>query len=201
MTTKFSQEKQELLNNLKTYYDKLLFPKKVIKSLNLSGLSTLSSFFEKYSNYIKKIRELYDKLVVLNSWNMFYNSHYLWIKSVSFNIENLKIYANEIFNYINGSETDIYKKMIMAQNNVNSTNLLLFINIQKKNNKYILPGTGHGDIDDHELLITDVVNLLPTCINVDSDNVVGKKVSGLYKNINELDESDIFINVKNENII
>ena len=201
MTTKFSQEKQELLNNLKTYYDKLLFPKKVIKSLNLSGLSTLSSFFEKYSNYIKKIRELYDKLLVLNSWNMFYNSHYLWIKSVSFNIENLKIYANEIFNYINGSETDIYKKMIMAQNNVNSTNLLLFINIQKKNNKYILPGTGHGDIDDHELLITDVVNLLPTCINVDSDNVVGKKVSGLYKNINELDESDIFINVKNENII
>ena len=197
MTTTFSQEKQELLNNLKTYYDKLLFPKKVIKSLNLSGLSTLSSFFEKYSNYIKKIRELYDKLLVLNSWNMFYNSHYLWIKSVYFNIEKLKIYANEIFNYINGSETDIYKKMIMAQNNVNSTNLLLFINIQKKNNKYILPGTGHGDIDDHELLITDVVNLLPKCINVETDHVVGKKVSGLYKNIHELDESDIFITVKN----
>ena len=197
MTTTFSQEKQELLNNLKTYYDKLLFPKKVIKSLNLSGLSTLSSFFEKYSNYIKKIRELYDKLLVLNSWNMFYNSHYLWIKSVYFNIENLKIYVNDIFNYINGNETDIYKKMIMAQNNVNSTNLLLFINIQKKDNKYILPGTGHGDIEDHELLIDDVINLLPKCINVGSDNVVGKKVSELYENINELDESDIFITVKN----
>lgn len=184
MTTTFIQEKQELLNNLKIYCDKLLFPKKIIKSLTLSGLSTFSSFFEKYSNYIKKIRELYNKLLVLNSWNMFYNSHYLWKNSVSSNIEKLKIYTNEIFNYIN--EKDIYKKMIMAQNNVNSTNLLLFINIQKKDNKYILPGTGHGDIEDHELSMIDVINLLPKCIHKDVDNVVDK-------NIHELDESDIFI--------
>ena len=104
----FIQQKKELLKILENSSNKLLFPNTVINSLSLSGLNALSSFFKKYNSYIIKIRILKIKLMKLNSWDIFYNSHYLWNFSVLSNIKSVEKYIKEIFDYSFGKNVNIF---------------------------------------------------------------------------------------------
>ena len=195
----FIQQKNELLKSLEEQSNKLLFPNTLIRSLNVSGLKTFGNFLKKYNEYIKKIRVLNNKLKILSSWGIFYNSHYLWKVSVSSNIESLKIYIDEIINYANGKNVDMIKKMILTQNNVNSSDILIFMIIKKKGNKYIynfIEKKTNNVIIIKELSIDYIKNLLPRCIIF--NGVGGKTLKDMYENIHELDESDIiFIDSKN----
>ena len=195
----FIQQKNELLRSLEEQSNKLLFPNTLIRSLCVSGLKTFGNFLKKYNEYIKKIRVLKNKLLLLTSWGIFFNSHYLWNFSVSSNIESLKIYTIEIINYANGKDVDIIRKMIIAQNNINSSNILLFILIKKKDNKYIYNYIEKktNDLISKELTMDNIKNLLPRCIIF--NDMANKTLMDMYEKIHELDESDIFIN--SENII
>ena len=189
----FIQQKKELLKILENSSNKLLFPNTVINSLSLSGLNALSSFFKKYNSYIIKIRILKIKLMKLNSWDIFYNSHYLWNFSVLSNIKSVEKYIKEIFDYSFGKNVNIFRKMILTQSNVNPMNILIFMAIKKQNNKYVY---GYNDKNTNEtifkeLSLDNVKKLLPLCIKP-INNVGDKTLLELYEKIHELDQSDIF---------
>jgi hypothetical protein len=183
----FAEQKQNLLNNLQTNSSKLLFPQTLITSLKTSGLSRLSSIFNKYNSFIKECRMLQNDLIQLTSWGLVYNSHYLWNVSVLTIIKKIKIYKQGIIDYIINCNTKTIKNMLLSQNNIQLPNIILFLHIQKIKNEYIFVDNYNITDLTKGLTIEKIRNILPRCIlPVDISNSKLK-----YENIHELDSSDI----------
>lgn len=184
----FAEQKQQLLNILDSYSNKLLFPLTFINSLKTNGLSTLGSFFNTYNSYIKKCRNLKNKLNNLTSWGIMYNSHYLWNFSVSSIIQKINIYVYEIINYINGINVDAIRIMIMNQNNIKINNIVSLLHIQKSNNEYIIL-TKNANIEGKKITIDEIKMLIPRCLVL--INKTNPKIE--LEKPHELDQSDILV--------
>jgi hypothetical protein len=176
----FAAQKQNLLNYLQINFNRLLFPQTLLYSLERSGLYTLASFFNSYNSSIKKCRKLEDKLNQLESWGYLYNSYRIWNFSVLNNLKKIDIYKTEIVNYIKNS--DFIKTTIFNQSNIQLSNILTFIGIQKINGEYILPSR------KIKLTVDEIKTFLPRCIApVDFTNPLKLETP------HQLDPSDIFV--------
>lgn len=177
----FVQEKKQISDQLEFYSNKLLFPLTFINSVEVNGLSTLSTLFTNYNSFIKKFRNLKNKLKNLTSWGLLYDSHYLWKSTVLTNVVKIKACANEIINYIDGIDIDPIKKIIMDQNNIKGINIVTFMLIQRSNNEYTLL--------NKRIIIDEIKILIPRCLMP----VNTKNLKIELENIHELDPSDILV--------
>ena len=188
MTNIFNEQKQRLLDTLASVSNKLLFPTSLINSLQVSGLSNISSFCKSYNYYLQKIRLLEIKLNYIQAWSLFYNSHYAWNVSVTYNIAELNIYINEIIN-ITKNATDPITIFLMTQNNICSLKLAFYTNIQKKNNSYVYSNSNNNGTLSYE----KIQSLLPRCITNKPLIINDRNIVALYEPIHELEPVDCLV--------
>ena len=178
----FIQEKNDFLTELNKHNNKLLFPESVILSMEKQKL-VIYNFMKKYNDFLIKIRSLSDALNKLNEWGLLIDSYTCWKFSIYNNISGLNIYFQEIIKFINTSD-DVITDVLKSQCGLKIEKMFIFMNIIKKNNKYIWLNTNENK--EHEFNQTQVINFLPKCIIIEDCNL---KLENLHK----LNESDNLI--------
>jgi len=158
----FNREKDQILTELNKHNKKLLFPTSVISSMKKQKL-VIYSFMKKYNNFLTKIKSLSFKLINLENWGLFIDSHTNWKFSVYRNITGLNVYFQEIIKYINESD-DILINIIKNQCGLKLEKIFIFMTCIKEDDKYIWINTNKNT--QLELSETYIIDLLPRCITV-----------------------------------
>jgi hypothetical protein len=158
----FNNEKEELLELLLPYTNKLLFPQTIINSLERWTITTLSGYMDRYNSTLRKIRSLHHDLFLLKKWGLIYDSYYSWKTSVNINIGFMNTNNVAIIDTIN-SANDFISKSLMNQCNIKADKIFIFMSIIKKNKKYTLFNQENNQ--EIELSIDNINSLFPRCLN------------------------------------
>jgi hypothetical protein len=148
----FVRKQHKLINRIKYYAYKLLFPISFIDifkssiciytNVNFYDSPKIYNYLNDYNDLIIQSRELLIKLKEMTKWGLFSNSHILLKIKTEFLIKTINIYKNLILKFIrnyenkNNKNNKIYD--ISYGNYLKKDNILLFMNIYKTNDKYIL---------------------------------------------------------------
>ena len=164
----FNTEKEALLSILLTSINRLLFPTSVINSLKKYSITdTIAGYMKCYNSNLIKTKSLYKKLLRLEKWGIIFNSHILWKISVNKSVSALSIYSQAMLDIIK-SPSNFVESGIFSQYNIHPTKLLIFMNIIKKDQKYVLFNPKDNKIT--ELTEGSVLQLLPACFTVIDGN-------------------------------
>lgn len=163
----FNEQKQLMINILKTISAKLLFPDVLIERLKDNGIRILREPMLEYNDCIRKSKQLLNKLASMNSWGLFYDSYFSWKFSVLKNYTETLKCAHQISNDSNPTkmnltpiEKTIYKQLY-AQNDISSAKLSVYLLINKIDGKYKIKL--HQD-EIREMTKEAIEKLLPRCM-------------------------------------
>ena len=147
----FVRQQHKLINRIKYYAYKLLFPISFIDifkssiciytNVNFYDSPKIYNYLNDYNDLIIQSRELLIKLKEMTKWGLFSDSHILLKIKTEFLIKIINIHRNLILKFIRDVENKnknnkIYD--ISYGNYLKKDNILLFMNIYKTNDKYIL---------------------------------------------------------------
>lgn len=144
----FVKNQHKLINKIKYYSQKLLFPISFIYSfksniflytnVNLKDAPKIYNYLNDYNDLIIQCREHLSKLEGMSEWGFLCDSFILLKIKTEFLIKMMNIYKDLILKFIknNTKNNKIYD--ISYGNCLKKCNILLFMNIYKTNDKYIL---------------------------------------------------------------
>lgn len=174
----FVRQQPKLINRIKYYAYKLLFPISFIDifksnvclytNINLYDAPKIYNYLNDYNDLIIQSREHLIKLEQMTKWGLLGDSHILLKIKTEFLIKMINIYTNLILKFMknNTKNNKIYD--ISYSNYLKKDNILLFMKIYKTENKYILINGNH--ITSVSLSYIDSLfpidyNKLNNCIN------------------------------------
>lgn len=142
----FIRNKHRLMNKIKYYANKLLFPISFIDifktnvclytNVNLYDAPKIYNYLNDYNDLIIQSREHLSKLETMTKWGLLNDSYILLKIKTEFLIKMINIYTNLILKFIkNNKNNKIYD--ISYSNYLNKDNMLLFMKIYKTESKYI----------------------------------------------------------------
>jgi len=135
--SEFSRKKKLLLDVLKNYTNKLLFPTQTFEVLKTGGINNyLSTFMEKYNDSLKKLRSLELELEELTKFGMISNSEYVWETSIKWNIGKYEAIKKSIVESCTG--TSSMEKILLSQCKITPQSIYLFMTLIKENGKYMM---------------------------------------------------------------
>ena len=152
----FVKQQHKLINRIKYYAYKLLFPISFIDifksgiciytNVNFYDSPKIYNYLNDYNDLIIQCREYLIKLQKMTKWGLFNDSHILLKIKIEFLIKNINIYKNLILKFMKNNENKNENKNnknnkiydISYRNYLKKDNILLFMNIYKTNDKYIL---------------------------------------------------------------
>jgi hypothetical protein len=184
----FVEQKNSLLNKLNEHTSKLLFPKVMIYCINKCGLQILANYFKNYNYYLLKIRNYELKLLKLQKWSFLSNIYSIWNYKIISKITQIDLATKELLNYILEKSKFNEFQNLFEKFNIKYKSILMFMNINKGNNKYII-----SKLDDTEISIENINLLLPTCIQfININEIQNCFKEKIYNNTYQLDISDSF---------
>ena len=181
---KYNKIKMSSLQEYKMFLEiiskKLLFPNKLLISLkNIAGLKTLSYDMQKYNNNIIKARSLLEEINKLNNFEGIWNSSVFWNMSIIKLNASFITWRDEILKNCIGD--NFIEKSFLSQARVFQKNILFFLNIDKKNDVYIL----NINNDKFEIEYVKICDLLPRV------SYINKERMFVPESIHCLDISDL----------
>jgi len=148
----FVRKQHKLINRIKYYSNKLLFPISFIdifksticiySNVNLYDAPKIYNYLNDYNNLIIQSREHLTKLEEMTNWGLLSDSYILLKIKTEFLIKMINKYSNLILKFIRNNENKKNKKNkiydISYDKYLKKENILLFMKIYKTNDKYVL---------------------------------------------------------------